>query len=355
MSLRSLLRKELYWSRRHALGLAFVLLVLPAFFAGSSLLFQDVIPRNTPVAIVPQDESVGVEELGLISAGLGIYAEPVVVDDAARARKLLDREAVYAVIEVPPDIRQAGTDATFRLTVDGSMVPFKEPSKAIRSLMAARLDSFLDADVDVERVVVGNDHDLSEYLVPITLMGLIMLFAFTYVPYNLALESAAMDRIRLSSSLEALVGAKLAYFTLLMALPILVFQGAIHFLGYDVAAVAPGAVLALLLTFLALAAISMAVTVLTRFGSTGRFVNAVLFMGVLGFSGLAYPVGYFSPLRKAIVRAMPTHYGMIVTRSSMLKGAAPADFGDWLLGLAVVAVLALLVLQLSIAHHRRST
>lgn len=355
MSLRSLLYKELYWSRRHALGLAFVLLVLPGFFAASSLLFQDVIPRNTPVAIVPQDDSVEGAELGIISAGLGVYADPVIVDDSRRARELLDRETVYAVVEVPPDIREAGTDATFRLTVDGSMVPFKEPSKAIRSLMAARLDSFLEADVDVERVVVGNDHDLSEYLVPIALMALFVLFAFTYVPYNLVRESAALDRVRLESSLEAVVGSKLVYFSALVCLPIVVFQAAINVLEYDVAALAPGTVLALVLTFVALAAISMAVTVLTRFGATGRFVNAVLFMAVVGFSGLAYPVGYFSPLRKTIVRAMPTHYGMVVTRSTMLKGATAADFGDWLLGLAGVALLALVVLKLTIVHHRRST
>ncbi len=354
MSLRSLLRKELYWSRRHALGLAFVLLLLPGFFAASSLLFQDVIPRNTPVAIVPQDESVDAEEIGLISAGLGIYADPVLVEDVQQAREMLRREAVYAVIEVPPGIRDAGTDATFVLTVEGSMVPFKEPSKAIQSLMAARLDSFLDANVDVQRIVVGNDHDLSEYLVPITLMGLLMLFAFTYVPYNLAQESRALDRIRMASSLEALVGSKLVFFTVLMLLPIVVFQAAISLIGYEITVFAPGAVLALLFTFISLAAISMAVTILTRFGTTGRFVNAVLLLGVVGFSGLAYPVGYFSPLRKAIVRAMPTHYGVIVTRSSMLKGATLAEFGTWIAGLGVVAVLSLIVLESAILYHRRT-
>lgn len=355
MSLRSLLRKEAYWSRRHALGLAFVLLVLPGFFAASSLLFQDVIPRNTPVAVVPQDDTVSNEQLALISGGLGIYADPVSVDDERRARDLLRREAVYAIIEVPPGVDEAGNDVTFRLTVDGSIVPFKEPSKAIGSLLAARLDSFLDANVDVERRVVGADHDLSAYLLPIALLVLLMLFAFTYVPYTLAAEAPALDRIRLSSSLEALVGAKLASVTLLAFVPIVAFQGAIAVLGYDVDALAPAAVLALLLTFLMLAAISMAVTVVTRFGSTGRILNAVLFLGALVFSGLAYPVGYFSPLRKAIVRLMPTHYGAIVTRSAMLKDASVAEFGEWLLALAGVAVASLVVLELAVVYYRRSS
>jgi len=360
MSLRSLLRKEVYWSRRNALALLLVLLLLPTAFAASSVLFQDVIPRDTPVAVVPQSDDVGELDLVPVHVGMGTYSDPVSVDSTEAALRQLEREQVYAVVEVPPNIDRSGTDATFRLYVDGTMVPFKEPSATIASIMEDRLDAALAADVTLERVVVGNDHDLSAYLLPIALVALIMLFAFTYVPYNLAQESVVMDRIRLESSLEALVGAKLIFFTALMLVPIVAFQGAV--VGIDAAAsvsfehvtaLAPGAVLALLLTFVALAALSMAVMVLTRFGTTGRFVNVVLLMAVAGFSGLAYPVGYFSPVRKAIVRAMPTHYATIVTRSSMLRGSSLATFADWLLGLAAVALVALLVLELTIAYDRR--
>jgi ABC-2 type transport system permease protein len=98
----------------------------------------------------------------------------------------------------------------------------------------------------------------------------------------------------------------------------------------------------------------MAVVVATRFTATGRLVNAVLLLFVLGFSGLAYPAGYFSALRKAVVRAMPTHYATVLVRSSLLRELPLSAFADWLVGLAGVAVGALVVLELSIVYYRGS-
>lgn len=355
MSLRSLLRKEVYWSRRNVLTLLLVLCIVPGFFAASSLLFQDVIPRDTPVAVVPAGENVTDDELLAVDAGLAFFATPVAVDSREAALDQLQREGVYAVVEVPHGIHDAGRDVTFRLFVDGSMVPFKEPSQTIAAVMQTRLDDRLDASVDVERIVVGNSHDLSGYLVPIVLLGLFMLVAFTYVPYNLARERHVLDRVRLESSLEALVAAKLLFFTALMLVPIAVFHFVMQGLGYDISAVAPGTVLVLLLTFVTLSALAMAVVIATRFSTAGRFVNVLFLLYVVGFSGLAYPVGYFSALRKGIIRATPTHYATIITRSTMLRELPIGTFTDWLLGLALVALATLALLELSIVYFRRST
>lgn len=355
MSLIALLRKEFHWSKHNLLALAFVLLLLPAFFVYASTAFQTVIPRDTPVAVVPQDETVSAADVATVGAGLSAFADPVPADSPADAERMLRRESVYAIVQVPPDIDDPDNDdATFVLTVDGSVVPFTEPSKAIRTIMEFRLDRALDSEVTVERRVVGPDNSLPEYLVPIFLMSVVMLFAFTYVPYNLAREAAVLDRLRAESSLEAVIGAKLVYFSLLMAVPVVVFQAAAAFLGYAVDAFAPGALLVLLLTFVTLAAVSMTVMVLLRFSMLGRFVNVVLLLGAVGFSGLAYPVGYFSPLRKELVRMVPTHYAMIVTRSSMQKGLGPGLFVDWLAGLAGFALLALLGLKLAAVYYRRT-
>ena len=355
MSLIALLRKEFHWSKHNLLALAFVLLLLPAFFVYASTAFQTVIPRDTPVAVVPQDETVSAADVATVGAGLSAFADPVPADSPADAERMLRRESVYAIVQVPPDIDDPDNDdATFVLTVDGSVVPFTEPSKAIRTIMEFRLDRALDSEVTVERRVVGPDNSLPEYLVPIFLMSVVMLFAFTYVPYNLAREAAVLDRLRAESSLEAVIGAKLVYFSLLMAVPVVVFQTVAAFLGYAVDAFAPGALLVLLLTFVTLAAVSMTVMVLLRFSMLGRFVNVVLLLGAVGFSGLAYPVGYFSPLRKELVRMVPTHYAMIVTRSSMQKGLGPGLFADWLAGLAGFALLALLGLKLAAVYYRRT-
>jgi ABC-2 type transport system permease protein len=355
MSIISLLKKEFHWSKHNLLALVLVLLLLPGFFAYTSVAFETVIPRDAPVAVVPQDDTVSESDMTIVEGGVAAFADPKVTGSRDKAERMLRRESVYAVVQVPPDIDDPGNEnATFVLTVDGSIVPFKEPSKAIRSVMAFQLDRFLDADVSVDRRVVGPDNSLSEYLVPIFLLTIIMLFAFTYVPYNLAKESAVLDRLRAESSLEAVVGAKLVYFALLMLVPIVVFQAAAAYFGYAVTSLAVGAVLTLLLTFLLLAAVSTTVMVLLRFGTLGRFVNVVVLLGLLGFSGLAYPVGYFSPLRKELVRMVPTHYSMIITRSSMQKGLGLGLFADWLLGLAALTALAFAALKLSAVYYRRT-
>ena len=354
MALGSLLKKELHWSRHNALALLFVLLLLPAVFAATSVAFQHVIPRDASVAVTPQDDTVAEDDVTFVKGAITLFSDPEVIEELDDARAALRREQVYAVIQVPPNITDPQEDnATFVLYVDGSIVPFTEASKAIRNVMAFYLQRFLPADISVERVVVGTPNTLSEYLVPIFLMAITMLFAFTYVPYNLATEANVLDRLRVEASLESVLLAKLVYFAILLLVPILVFAALATWMGYAVAAFAPGAVLALLLTFVMLAALSMAVMVVTRFSTLGRFLNVVLLLGLLGFSGLAYPVGYFSPLRKLVVRLVPVHYSMIVTRSSMLKGVDVGLYAEMLLGLAGVTLAALLVLKLSAVYYRR--
>lgn len=356
MSWLSLLRKEVHWSKHNLLALLFLLVILPSFFAYTSVAFETVIPRDAPVAVVAENDNVTDDDLTIIEGALGQFSDPKVVDSEKRARRMLRRESVYAIVTVPPNITDADeTNATFTLTVDGSVVPFKEPSKAIRNIAAFQLDELLPADVSVQREVIGNDSSLSEYLVSICSMLFVMLFAFTYVPYNLAKEADVIDRLRAEASLEAVVGAKLVYFTALLAVPIAVFQGASNYLGYSVDMFAPGAVLALAVTFVFLSAISMAIMIFFRFSTMGRFVNVVLLLGVVGFSGLGYPVGYFSTLRKTTVRLLPTHHSMIVARSSMLKGTDLSLFSDWLALLGIFALASVALLKLSAVYYRVST
>lgn len=354
MALRSLLRKEVHWSKHNVLALVFLLAVLPAFFAYTSVAFETVIPRDAPVAVVPQDENVTENDMTIIKGTLVQFSDPVVVESESRARELLRTESVYAIVTVPPDITNDSASATFRFIIDGSVVPFNEPSKAIRNIAAFQLDQVLPADTSVQREVIQPERSLSEYLLSIMTMLFVILVAFAYVPYNLAREAAVIDRLRAASSLEAVVGAKLIYFTALLAVPLVVFQGAANYLGYSMNVLAPGSVLALALTFVFLAALSMAVMILFRFSTMGRFVNVVLLLGVVGFSGLGYPVGYFSTLRKTIVRLFPTHHTMIIARSVALKRLDLSLFTDWLLALGGVTLAALVVLKLAVVYYRVS-
>lgn len=354
MSIRSLLKKEGHWSRRNILVLVFLLLILPTFFATSSTMFQDIVPREVPVAVVPEDEDVTDEDLRIVEGGVGVFTDPQIMRSQEDAVRALQRERVYGVITVPPDITDPDAEAEFRLTVDGSTVPFREPSEVIVGLMEFQLDDVLAADISAERTVIGDEKGLPEYLFPTLLMVVIIFFAFTYVPYNLKREATVMDRLKVETSLEAVVTAKLCYYTLLMLGPILIFHVASIYYGYEIDSLAPGAILALLSTFLLLATVSMTIMVLTRFGSIGQFTNVLLMLGTIALSGLAFPVGFFSSIRTTIARSLPTHYSMIVTRSTMLKEMQLTAFTDWVLAYVVLIGVALLALKLSIVYHRRT-
>jgi ABC-2 type transport system permease protein len=351
----SLLKKELLWSRHRAVMLVIILVVLPLFFAYTTVVFQHVVPKDSPIAIVPADDSVTEDELSIIKGGAAFFSDPAIYEDPEAAERALSRESVYAVVEVPPGITDENTtNATFHLSVDGSIVPFGEPSKAIRGVMGLYLNRNLPADITVERRVVGVEHTLSEYLVPVFLMALGMLFAFAYLPYTLARERDVLERLLVESSLDAVVLTKIGYTTALMLVPLVAFQAASVYLGYSVDLLAPGALLVFLLTFVYLSAIAVSVMILTKFGTLGRFCNIAIMFAAMTFSSLIYPVGFFSPLRKEIARLIPLHHSMIVFRSLSLKDVSVGLFADWLVGLAGFTLLTGVVLKLSIEHYERT-
>jgi ABC-2 type transport system permease protein len=215
------------------------------------------------------------------------------------------------------------------------------------------MDSLFDADVTAERTVVGEEKTLPEYLYPTFLLTLVVFVAFSYVPYNLKNESAVLDRLRVESSLEAVVAAKLLFFTALVLVPMLVFHAAALYYGYAVATLAPGAILVLLGTFLFLSTVSSAVMILSRFSGVGLFVNVTAMLGVVGLSALAFPLGFFSSLRTTVAQLLPTYYAGVITRSLMLKGSSLGTFSDWLAVLAGCLVVAVVGLEGSIVLYRR--
>jgi ABC-2 type transport system permease protein len=354
MSLLSLLEKEVRWSRHRIVTLLFLLVVLPGFFAYTTVVFQHVVPADTPIGIVAENESVSESGLDVIEGGAAYFSDPTVFDDQATAHRALRRESVYALVQVPPDMmNESNRNATFYLFVDGSMVPFNEPSKAIDNILAANLDSQLPADVSVKRRVVGTEKSLSEFLVPVFLLGIIMLFAFTYLPYNLARESDVFERLRVESSLSAVIAAKITYMSVLLLVPIAAFAAVAVHLGYDVALLSPGTVAVYVLTFVYLSLLSTTIMLLTKFGTLGRFLNVALLFGSITFANLVYPVGFFSALRKEIARQVPLHYSMIVSRSLTLKDVDVWLFADWLGWLVAFTVVCALVTRLAIAWYTR--
>jgi len=334
-------------------ALVVLLLVLPATAGYASVTFQHVIPQEAPVAVVPAADTTDNGSLELVDAATVTFAQPVRYDSEAAAMEALHREEVYAVVTVPPGVLNDSRESQLNLTVEGSMVLFDKPSSAMVGVLNYRLQSDGSTSISVERNVVGPSRSLSTYLVPVLLVSTLLLFAFTYVPYNLAGESRAIQRIRTDASLESLVAAKLLYFTLLMLVPIATFGVVTWALGYGITPISVGIVAALLLSFLAMAAVSMSIMFLTRFRTVGRFLSVVVLFGLVAFGGLIYPAGFFSPIRKEIVRAVPLHYTTIIVRSEMLKDVPLRLYADYFAVLGVTVIASLIVLEGAIVMYRR--
>lgn len=353
MSLGPLLKKELHWSRRHVLALAFLLLVIPLFFAGSSVVFQDIVPEDVPVAVMAEDENVSEAEVELVSESITTWTDPKPVEERAQAERLLERESVYAIVQVPAGYLDPETSANFTLAIDGTIAPFQSPSELVQDLIEFELEAAGFENVGVERETIGEEKGLEEYLYPSFILGLIIFFAFTYVPYTLRRERPVLDRLRVESSLEAVITAKLVSFTALMLVPLAVFHAVGYHYGYGVETAMPWAILVLLVTFLVLSLVSATIMVLSQFRGVGQFVNLVVMLGLFAFSGLVFPLGFFSPVRTALAEVLPTYYATVTVRSLMLKGSDVTTFLDWIGMLVVTGFVAAVALKLSIVHYRR--
>lgn len=351
--IRTVLRKELSWSRHRVGSLLLVLVLLPAAFAGGATFFQHVLPKDAPVAVVGGEEtSDGDQEV--VRASLDLFSKPVDYDARDRALRALERETVYAVVDVPPGIADPDVEeVTVRVTIDSDVVPYREPSAALVGVVRSSLDENLDKRVVVEKTSLDPERKLSAYLLPTFLLILATVFAFAYLPYNLAEEAEVLDRLRVETSLGAVVGGKLLFLAGLLFVPLIVFRGVAAYVGYDVTLLAPGVIVAYMSTFLACGAVAAGVTFLTRFSTTGRLLNVLLLFGTMGFSGLVYPAGFFSPVRRWIIRRFPIHYAVVLARGAALKDHSLTDYATWVAGLVGLVLVGGLLLAGSVRWYDR--
>ncbi|MFC7226886.1 ABC transporter permease [Salinirubellus salinus] len=353
MSLRTVLKKELLWSRHRIVALLFVLVLLPGAFAGSSVFFQSVLPRDAPVAVVGSDD-VTEDDRAVLEASLDLFSKPRAYDSREAAFRALERESVYAVVDIPPGIADPDVErVNVTVTIDGDTVPYREPSGALVTVVSRSLNANLEKRVHVQREVRGAERKLSSYLVPTFLLMLVSTLALAYLPYNLAREEAVVDRLRVETSLSTVLVGKLLFFAGLLAVPILVFAAAAAGLGYDLNVFAPGALFAYLVTFLTLGAVATSVTFASRFSTTGRLANVLVLFFVFGFSGLVYPAGFFSPIRREVIRRVPTHYAAVLARRTTFEAVPTAAFVEWIAGLAVVCLLSFVPMVVAVRYYER--
>lgn len=372
MSLSTFLRKELAWSRHRTATVVALFVLVPAVMATGTLFFEHTVPENSPVAVTPASDEVTSTDLQVVRSGLTFVSDPRIVDSSEAAFSQLQREEVYAVVEVPPGFALAGltgdsgqgTDgaadgdgpaaATLDVSVHGSVTIFRMPAQVMIPLLSDSLDGAVPGSVDAELHVRGEERSLAEYLLPTFMMLFVMVATFVYLPASLAREENVFDRLRTRSSMRSVIGAKLLFVAGLTTLALGTLYGAGLLLGYSLEPPSPIALGTYLLVFGMLASVAVSISLLTAFSVTGRVLNVAVFFALIPLSNLAYPAGFFSELSRTIARHNPLHYAMIVARSHQLKAVDPGTFADWLAVLVVVTTAALGVLALSIGRYERT-
>lgn len=352
MDLAALLRKDLLSVRRNLGLFVLLLVVLPGMLVLGTVVYEQALPRDVPVGVVGANESTTQTDISITTAGVDFFATPVEYDDRDAALDALRREQIYLIVEVPSGITEEGNTANYTVVSDDSLTPFQSASNLTVSAMDGRLDDFLPADVNVQHDRIDQRRQLSEYLVPSTLLLFVAVYALVFVPAQVRRERLVLDRIQTESRIETFVASKLLLYGALFAVPVATVVLLTRHLGYDLALFRPFTLAVLGLTFLYLAAIGLAVQFAARLEDTATYVNLGLGAVVLSFSSIVYPVGFFSTTRKEIARAMPTHYSMIGIRSGALKDVPASLYTDYLWYVAITTVLALVALELSIVFYR---
>jgi len=318
--------------------------------------FGDVLPTDTQIAVAPESNDVTDDDISIARASVTLFSDPQTYTNTEDAKTALEREEVYAVVEVPPDITgDSDTTKTFTVYIDGTIVPFKEPSELMVNLLNIYLDNNLDQSITVEREIIGDEKTLSEYLVPVGLLFTIMMFAFAYLPYHMMKEKQVLDRVRITSSITQLLIAKFAVFSLLLLIPLLVIHAFSTWAGYILTPISLPIIGLTILTTVYLCAISLSIMFLTNFSVAGQFTNISLLVGHIALAGLIYPAGFFSATHREIVRMVPLHYSGIIIRSEMLKDIPITVFTDWIMYLTVFTIGTLIMLYASITYYKRQT
>ncbi len=234
MGLKAFFKKEWFQFRRNIAVVLVVLVLLPGSVAMGTAAFQQTVPEDIPIGITADGDNVSEADMAVVQAGTALYASPDRYESRSEAVAALEREDVYLVMVIPEGSFEEGEDVNVTLISDQRISPFQEAANYTESLLSYHLNERLPADVTVDHERIGIRHTLSEYLVPTALMLILVLYSFVYLPFELHRERDVFERVELQSRIEAAVGAKIAFHSILLILPLTVFQLVSLYAGYRI-------------------------------------------------------------------------------------------------------------------------
>lgn len=360
MDLLILLRKE-FSAIRGNLGMFLVLLViLPGMFVGVTAVYEQTIPEEVSLGVVPADENVEDADIDLMRPvldGFGSVNEYETRDEADRA---LEREEVYIVVEVPDGYRNASTGENRNVTLimDGSFTLLEEPVNAtaegIENHLHAEAGGIVHPNMSVTTDSVGETRDLPEFLIPAVLLSFVVLYGMVYIPYQVRGERLVMDRLQTETRLDTVVASKLIFYGIMLAIPAAVVVILTTLMGYNIAALSPFTLGTLFITFLYLAAFSLGVLFFTQLKKTGLFLNVGIAVISLALSALIFPVGFFSSIERLIANLLPTWYSVATIRSAMLRDVSMLNYLDYFGYIIGATILSIVMLKMSLIYYKRS-
>ena len=320
---------EAYAARRNLAVIAVGFILLPGLLMFGTLGFDQTLPEDIPIGIAPGDDATTENDLTLAQGGVALLGTPQRYETRENALRGLDREEVYLVILVPPDMLDEDSTAEFRMIAHGSAVPLLEATGLLAAFLDIELSSMLPGGADVVYEQRGVEYTLSEYLIPTGLTLFTLVVGLLYVPYDVRNNRQVLDRIRHQSSLEAFIAAKLLFYTAMTAVVLGAIAAANLYLESRVEPLRLETAAAVGLLFVSTAAIGTGVLFITGLGRVALFVNLGVLIGIVGFGSLLYPVGFFSPVRMEIARSLPPHYLAVMLRGHLLRGDPFELYLEW--------------------------
>lgn len=335
------LTTEVYGARRKIAVVFIGFALLPALFMMGTVGFDKTLPEDIPVGIAPADEATTEDDLTLTQGGVALLGTPVQYDTETEAIRSLDREEVYLVVLVPPDLTDESTTAEFQIHSHGSAVPLSDATGLLVSFLNFELSTLLPGDVELTHEQRGTEYTLSEYLIPSFVTLFTMAIALLYIPYDIMSNTQVIHRVRHQSRLEWFIGAKILFYTAMMFTMLAAFAVVNRSLSYQIDPLRLEVATAVGLLFVSTAAIGTGVLFLSKMNRTALFVNFGLLIGTVGAGSLLYPVGFFSPIRMEVARLLPVHYLNIIIRGHIMRGDNFELYADWyrLIGLYTLGCL----------------
>ncbi len=347
--IKALLLRELLGVRRNVL-LLLLIVVLPIAFGVMFGTFKEFIPRSTPSMAVPENESVGADDMKFANFTLALFSTPVVGKDNQTIVNALLREEIYFGIVVPPGVHEA--EGVISVYVDSSMAPVAEASDYVVGMIRRELREW-NYYPTFKLVKVGRAIMPLEFFVPGIIILLIAAAGFLVLPFSTMRDSLVFDRLLTNVSLAGIALSKLIFGLALALIQVLFLLATQRFLGAPIIEINFWSAYVIVASALSFTALGLAFVFLARFSELGRYLNVLAFGAVVVLSGIFYPVGFMPPLIQTVCKLTPTYYSVLLVRYFGVKGGAFPLVGDYVTIVTAFGIACLALLIFSIWRLRR--